>query len=70
MIPSKAVKRTSDSTATKSKRIFLEIYESIRYSSWQRNQLAAVIALVSGIIFLILGYKANVSYYYTGKEWR
>ena len=64
IIPSKAVKRTSDSTATKSKRIYLEIYESIRYSSWQRNQLAAVIALVSGITFLISGYKANVSFYY------
>jgi hypothetical protein len=64
IIPSKAVKRTSAATATKPKRIFLEIYESIRYSSWQRNQLAAVIALVSGIIFLISGYKANVSFYY------
>jgi hypothetical protein len=64
IILSKAVKRTSDSTATKSKRIYLEIYEGIRYSSWQRNQLAAVIALVSGIIFLISGYKANVSFYY------
>jgi hypothetical protein len=64
IMPSKAVKRTSAATATKPKRIFLEIYESIRYSSWQRNQLAAVIALVSGIIFLISGYKANVSFYY------
>ena len=64
IIPSKAVKRTSAATATKPKRIFLEIYESIRYSSWQRNQLAAVIALVSGIIFIISGYKANVSFYY------
>src|SRR5919206_4506739 len=68
LMPSKVIKRTSTNTAaastTKPKRIFLEIYESIRYSSWQRNQLATVIALVSGIIFLISGYKANISFYY------
>ena len=64
IIPSKALKRTSAATATKPRRIFIEIYESMRYSSWQRNQLAAVIALVSGITFLISGYKANVSFYY------
>ncbi|HJT47199.1 MAG TPA: hypothetical protein VJ729_03370 [Nitrososphaeraceae archaeon] len=69
IIPSKAVKRTSSvaaavTTTTRPKRIAHEIYESIRYSSWQRNQLAAVIALVSGIIFLISGYKANISFYY------
>ena len=65
IIPSKAVKRTSAATATKPKRIFLEIYESIRYSRWQRNQLAAIIAFVSGVIFLISGYKVDVTFYYS-----
>jgi hypothetical protein len=69
IMPSKVIKRTSANTVAaastaKPKRIFLEICESIRYSSWQRNQLAAVIALVSAIIFLISGYKANVAFYY------
>jgi hypothetical protein len=66
ILSSNAVKRTSASvtTSTKSKRLLLEIYESIRYSSWQRNQLAAVIAFISGIIFLISGYKVNVAFYY------
>jgi hypothetical protein len=70
IIPSNAVKRTPNAvaiatnTTTKPKRIAHEIYESILYSSWQRNQLAAVIALISGIIFLISGYKANVSFYF------
>ena len=49
----------------KPKRIFHDIYESIRYSRWQRNQLAAVIAFVSGIMFLISGYRADVTLYYS-----
>jgi hypothetical protein len=76
IMPSKIVKRTmssasgttttssSSSTARKHKRIFRDIYESILYSKWQRNQLAAFIAFVSGIIFLVSGYKANVTFYY------
>jgi hypothetical protein len=65
LIPSKIVKRTSTPVPTiKSIRLFSEIYESIRYSRWQRNQLAAVIAFVSGIVFLISGYKVNVVFYY------
>ena len=65
LIPLRIVKKTSTTTAvTKSKRIFHDIYESIRYSRWQRNQLAAIIAFVSGIIFLISGYKVDVSFYY------
>ena len=54
IIPLKIVKRTSTTVVTKSKRIFHDIYESIRYSRWQRNQLAAIIAFVSGIIFPIV----------------
>jgi hypothetical protein len=65
LIPSKIVKRTSTPVpTTKSIRLFSEIYESIRYSRWQRNQAAAVIAFVSGIVFLISGYKVNVAFYY------
>jgi hypothetical protein len=64
IIPLKIVKRTSTTVVTKSKRIFHDIYESIRYSRWQRNQLAAIIAFVSGIIFLISGYKVDVTFYY------
>jgi hypothetical protein len=66
LIPLKIVKKTSMTTATttRSKRIFRDIYESIRYSRWQRNQLAAVIAFVSGTIFLISGYKVDVTFYY------
>jgi hypothetical protein len=65
LIPLKIVKKTSATTATtRSKRIFRDIYESIRYSRWQRNQLAAVIAFVSGTIFLISGYKVDVTFYY------
>jgi hypothetical protein len=66
LIPLKIVKKTSTTTATttRSKRIFRDIYESIRYSRWQRNQLAAVIAFVSGTIFLISGYKVDVTFYY------
>jgi sporulation protein YlmC with PRC-barrel domain len=65
LIPLRIVKKTSTTTAAiKSKRIFHDIYESIRYSRWQRNQLAAVIAFVSGIIFLISGYKVDVTFYY------
>jgi hypothetical protein len=29
-----------------------------------RNRLAAVITSISGIIFLISGYKANITFYY------
>jgi hypothetical protein len=65
LVPLRVIKKTSTiSIATKSKRIFYDIYESIRYSRWQRNQLAAVIAFISGIIFLISGYKVDVTFYY------
>ena len=65
LIPLRIIKKTPTTTAaTKSKRIFHDIYESIRYSRWQRNQLAAIIAFISGIIFLISGYKVDVTFYY------
>ena len=66
LIPLKTIAKASGTTtvATKVKRIFPEIYESIQYSRWQRNQLAAVIAFISGIIFLISGYKVEVTFYY------
>jgi hypothetical protein len=67
LIPLKTITKTSSDTATIStrlKRLFLEIYESIQYSRWQRNQLAAVIAFISGIIFLISGYKVDLTFYY------
>ena len=66
LIPLKNITKTPSTTtvATKAKRLFLEIYESIQYSRWQRNQLAAVIAFVSGIVFLISGYKVNIAFYY------
>ena len=65
LVPLRIVKKTSTtSAAIKSKRIFRDIYESIQYSRWQRNQLAAVIAFISGIIFLISGYKVDVTFYY------
>jgi len=66
LIPLKTITKTSSTTTivTKVKRIFHDIYESIRYSRWQRNQLAAVVAFVSGIIFLISGYKVDVTFYY------
>jgi sporulation protein YlmC with PRC-barrel domain len=65
LIPLRIVKKTSTTgAAIRFKRIFHDIYESIRYSRWQRNQLAAVIAFVSGIIFLISGYKVDVTFYY------
>ena len=65
IIPLEIVKRTYTTATTKPKRIFHDIYESIRYSRWQRNQLAAVIAFVSGIMFLISGYRADVTLYYS-----
>ena len=66
LIPLRTITKTSSTTtaATKAKRLFLEIYESIQYSRWQRNQLAAVIAFVSGIVFVISGYKVNITFYY------
>jgi hypothetical protein len=65
LIPLKIITKTSSTTAaTKVKGIFHDIYESIQYSRWQRNQLAAVIAFVSGIIFLVSGYKVDVTFYY------
>ncbi|MFL6457683.1 MAG: hypothetical protein ACJ71G_12060 [Nitrososphaeraceae archaeon] len=65
LIPLKTITKTSSTTAaTKVKRIFHDVYESIQYSRWQRNQLAAVIAFVSGIMFLISGYKVDVTFYY------
>jgi hypothetical protein len=65
LIPLRILKKTSTaSAAIRSKRIFHDIYESVRYSRWQRNQLAAIIAFVSGIIFLISGYKVDVTFYY------
>jgi sporulation protein YlmC with PRC-barrel domain len=64
IIPLEIVKRTYTSATTKL-RIFHDIYESIRYSRWQRNQSAAVISFVSGIMFLISGYRADVTLYYS-----
>jgi hypothetical protein len=65
LIPLKTITKASNTTvATKVKRLFLELHESIQYSRWQRNQLAAVVAFVSGIIFLISGYKVNLTFYY------
>ena len=65
LIPLKTITKTSSTTAaTKVKRIFHDVYESIQYSRWQRNQLAAVIAFVSGIMFLISGYKVDVTFYH------
>ncbi len=67
LIPLKTITKTSSNTtivATKVKRLFLEIYESIQYSRWQRNQLAAVVAFISGILFLISGYKVDLTFYY------
>ncbi|HYZ50982.1 MAG TPA: hypothetical protein VE593_08845 [Nitrososphaeraceae archaeon] len=65
LIPLRIVKKTSTTgAAIRFKRIFHDMYESIRYSRWQRNQLAAIIAFVSGIIFLISGYKVDVAFYY------
>ena len=66
LIPLRIVKKTSTTgAAIRFKRIFHDIYESIRYSRWQRNQLAAIIAFVSGVIFLISGYKVDVTFYYS-----
>jgi hypothetical protein len=67
LMPLKIITKTSSTTtlATKAKKLFLEIYESIQYSRWQRNQLAAVVAFVSGILFLISGYKVDVTFYYS-----
>ena len=66
LIPLRIVKKTSTSSAAiRFKRIFHDIYESIRYSRWQRNQLAAIIAFVSGVVFLISGYKVDVTFYYS-----
>jgi hypothetical protein len=41
--------------------------QTLRYST-NRNTLAAIIALVSGILFLLSGYKANMEIYYLVKE--
>jgi hypothetical protein len=67
LMPLKTITKTSSTSTvvTKAKRLFLEIYESIQYSRWQRNQLAAVVAFVSGILFLISGYKVDVTFYYS-----
>ena len=66
LMPLRIVKKTSTTgAAIRFKRIFHDIYESIRYSRWQRNQLAAIIAFVSGVIFLISGYKVDVTFYYS-----
>ena len=65
LTPLKTITNASNTTiATKVKRLFLELHESIQYSRWQRNQLAAVVAFVSGIIFLISGYKVDLTFYY------
>jgi hypothetical protein len=67
LIPLRTITKTSNATTTvttKVKRIFLEIHESIQYSRWQRNQLAALVAFISGIIFLISGYKVDLTFYY------
>jgi hypothetical protein len=67
LMPLKIITKTSSTTTlvTKAKKLFLEIYESIHYSRWQRNQLAAVVAFISGILFLISGYKVDVTFYYS-----
>jgi hypothetical protein len=67
LMPLKTITKTSSTSTvvTKAKRLFLEIYESIQYSRWQRNQLAAVVAFVSGFLFLISGYKVDVTFYYS-----
>jgi hypothetical protein len=67
LMPLKTITKTSSTSTvvTKAQRLFLEIYESIQYSRWQRNQLAAVVAFVSGILFLISGYKVDVTFYYS-----
>jgi hypothetical protein len=65
LMPLKIITKTSSTTtlATKAKKLFLEMYESIQYSRWQRK-LAAVVAFISGILFLISGYKVDVTFYY------
>jgi hypothetical protein len=42
-------------------------FQSLRYNT-NRNTLAAIIALVSGILFLLSGYKANMEIYYLVRE--
>jgi hypothetical protein len=67
LMPLKTITKTSSHTTTvttKVKRIFVELHESIQYSRWQRNQLAAAVAFVSGIFFLISGYKVDLTFYY------
>ena len=65
LTPLKTITKASNTTVTtKVKRIFLELHESIQYSRWQRNQLAAAVAFVSGIMFLISGYKVDLTFYY------
>ena len=57
-------------------RIFYDRFQNLR-SHTTRNRLAAIIAFISGILFLLSGYKANLAIYdivtqevmiYTGRE--
>ena len=44
-------------------RIFYDRFQTLRYGI-TRNRLAAVIGFISGILFLISGYKANLAIYH------
>jgi hypothetical protein len=48
--------------AAVSERVFYDRLETLRYST-TRNRLAAGIAFVSGILFLLSGYRANIEIY-------
>ena len=65
LTPLKTITKAPNTTVVaKVKKLFLELHESIQYSRWQRNQLAAAFAFVSGIIFLISGYKVDLTFYH------
>ena len=65
LTPLKTITKAPNPTVVaKVKKLFLELHESIQYSRWQRNQLAAAFAFVSGIIFLISGYKVDLTFYH------
>jgi hypothetical protein len=53
-------------TTVEHRRIY-DRFQTLRYST-NRNRLAAIIALVSGILFLLSGYKANIEIYYLIRE--
>jgi hypothetical protein len=48
-------------------RIFYDRFQTLRYGV-TRNRLAAVIGFISGILFLISGYKANLAIYHLIRE--